>query len=429
MFHHSIFLSLSLSVAFIAIPALGEDPADLKVQNHFEVGPNAGKANENIRAPIDVWWDEKARKLHARSLILTEMDDPVDLRLRRAPGKYPDGPIAGTSPSGTVSGLVCWDALTSAGWRQVAGIEGMAKDAPAPPPAPGSHPGWLTFWTYAENHDDRVRRVILDDTGAMSLGGGGFGGSGLPVPSYGFHLFGGGLRVQAVSVPGPPKLTVVGAAADQQYAYQIIARDSKGNETPAGAASVIDGPAALTADNYIRVEWDQCPGAETYFILRNGRRLDLVFRGEGTRKTLHDSGFADVGYEPARRNATADAEVDGALTVRQGLHTPGVCAPPQITADQHDYDPPGLADGSTLALDAAAPVKITGLKAPVADGRWMLLVNNGKNPVTLVNDGKESNERNRFRTGTGKDFTLRPDQMAVVIYTVQAWRFPSMSGD
>ena len=51
------------------------------------------------------------------------------------------------------------------------------------------------IYTYAYGHDDRMRRVMIDDTGAMSIGGGGYGGNGLAAPSYGLHLFGGGLRL------------------------------------------------------------------------------------------------------------------------------------------------------------------------------------------------------------------------------------------
>src|SRR5438128_2097366 len=86
-------------------PVQAQDPPakELKVTGGFQVGPNTG-AQTKIQAPVDVYWDEAGRKLHARSLILTEVDDPVDLRIRRAPGKFPDGPVTGTSPAGTLSG-------------------------------------------------------------------------------------------------------------------------------------------------------------------------------------------------------------------------------------------------------------------------------------------------------------------------------------
>ncbi|HEY7118402.1 MAG TPA: hypothetical protein VH475_17570 [Tepidisphaeraceae bacterium] len=414
------------------VPSRAADPPaarvtdDLTVARHFQVGPNTG-AQSPIQAPIDVYWDQPGRKLHARSLILTEVDDPVDLRIRRAPGKFPDGPVTGTSPAGTVSGGIHWDALTLSGWRQVAGIEGMAKDLPAPPPTPASHPGWLTFYTYPHDYDDRLRRVILDDTGAMSLGGGGYGGDGLPAPRYGLHLFGGGMRLQAVATPEAPTISVVGRAGNTRYEYRIVARDSKGNPTPPGPAASIVGPDTLDSNNYIKIQWSRSEGAETYHVLRNGQRLNLDFRGEGGMKTLHDIGTATVPYEAAARNRTADAQVDGALVAGQGLSTPGTCQPPPLAVDQDDYAPAGIAECSTLALRATAPTQLGGLVAPATQGRWLLLVNAGDAPILLIDDHDRSQPANRFRTGTGKPLVIEPNQTVLTVYTLGRWRFPNHS--
>ena len=420
-------LGAAFAVALATLPGSSAEPISansrvetLRVAGHFEVGPNVGR-DHRLHAPIDVMWDESGRKLHARSLILTEVDDPVDLRFRRAPGKYPDGPLSGTSPAGALPGLICWDALTSEGWRQLAGIEGMAKDSPAAPPTAGSHPGWLTFWTYAENHDDRIRRVILDDTGAMSLGGGGFGGEGLPVPAYGFHLFGGGLRVQEVASPAAPSVRAVGGG-DTRYEYRLVACDSKGHETPPGPPAVVSGPATLDGEHYVHLEWDQVTGAETYGIIRNGSRLDIRFRGEGKVKQFDDKGLPAQRCKPASRNTTADAEIDGALTAKQALHTPGLCSA-EIETDRHDFDPPCFGACTTLAVTARKPVRVTGLIAPTVEGRWLILVNTGQAAVTLADEDEHSQATNRFRTGTGRAFVLQPEQACGLIHTVGRWRF------
>lgn len=395
--------------------------------DEFEVGPNAGK-EAPIQAPIDVLWDSRGRKLHARSLILTEVGDAVDLRIRRAPGGYPDGPVTGTSSAGTVPGGIHWDALTADGWRQVCGIEGMARESPSPPPTAGSHPGWLTFYTYAEGHDDRIRRMIIDDTGAAALGGGGFGGDGLPPPRYGFHLYGGGLRVQAVASPSAPTLSLVGPAGTTRYEYRLVARDSKAHETPPGPPAVIEnGPARLDGDHAISLQWDRTEGAESYVVLRNGQRLDLVFRGEGTRKTFVDRGYPAVAHQPRSRNGTADAAVDGTLTVGQALFTPGVCAPEPISGERHDFEPAGLEACATLVLRAAAPARLTGLKADTTEGRWLLLVNAGPSVVTLANNAAGSLPAHRFRTGTGQDLALTADQTLLLVHAAGSWRCPSLS--
>jgi hypothetical protein len=395
-----------------------------QVGESLSVGPNVGK-NHSLTAPIDVYWDAKGRKLHARSLILTEIDDPVDLRFRRAPGKYPDGPLAGTSPPGNISGGLHWDALTDGAWRQVAGIEGMSKDHPAPPPTAADHPGWLTVYTYPHNYDDRLRRIIVDDAGAMSLGGGGFGGNGLPAPAYGFHLFGGNMRVQAVKPSPAPKATAVGRAGDVQYVYQIVACDSKGHESEPSTATIIHGPKSLTNDDFIRLQWDQCVGAETYLILRNGERLNLTFRGEGSVKNFDDHGFPSSPYRPVSRNQTADVDVDGRLTARHGIRTPGVCRAPELDGDVHDFDAPGLESCSTLVMKPMKSIALSGIAAPTIEGRWLLLVNDGDKPIAVRDDAGESKPVNRFRLGVKGGVEVAAGQTVCLVYTVERWRMIS----
>lgn len=395
-----------------------EDRAE---QDYFGTGPNVGRASPLI-APIDVYWDEQTKRLYARSLILVEIGDAVDLRIRRAPGEYPDGPISGTSPAGEVPGGIHWDVLTDNGWRQISGIEGVGKDRPAPPPTSASHPGWLSIYTYPENYDERVRRVLIDDKGAMSIGGGGYGGEGLSPPRHGIHVFGGGLRVQSVEPPEMPRLSLVGTGGEVEYAFQIVARDSQGNESAPSAPAMIRGPRRLTAAEGIRIQWDKCPGAETYYILRNRERLDVEFRGEGNEKTFVDAGIAAVAYEPVNRNGTADAQIDGALTINHGLHTPGTCRPPALLSDTHDYNPPRLHSATTLVVSADNAVRLTGIDAPESDGRWLIVLCDGTAPVTLVNESEESDEKNRIRTGRRRDLVLDPDATVCLVYTVGRWR-------
>ena len=91
-----------------------QDPAGkvvaFEVLNNGDVlfGPNlgiarrkAGDGNPNARletdpqhsAPIDFYWDARDRKLHVRSILLTENGDPPDLAFRRAGDEtYPYGP-------------------------------------------------------------------------------------------------------------------------------------------------------------------------------------------------------------------------------------------------------------------------------------------------------------------------------------------------
>jgi hypothetical protein len=359
-------------------------------------------------------------------LILTEVDDPVDLRLRRAPGKYPDGPLTGTSPPGNISGGIHWDALTDGAWRQVAGIEGMSKDHPAPAPTAADHPGWLTVYTYPHHYDDRLRRLIIDETGSMALGGGGFGGNGLPAPAHGFHLFGGGMRIQAVRPPEQPRAEVIGNGDGEQYVYQIVACDSKGHESEPSVATVVRGPRVLGQDEFIRLRWNQCVGAETYLILRNGRRLNLAFRGEGTVKSFDDKGFPSSEHRPTTRNGTADVEVDGQLTAGHGVRTPGVCDASPLEKDAHDFDPPGLEKSSTLVVKPSYPITVSGIAAPKTDGRWLLILNEGGHRIELKDEAADSKPANRIRTAGLATLEVAPGQMICLVYTVERWRLLSM---
>ncbi|MHB1459339.1 MAG: hypothetical protein ACYC0V_20710 [Armatimonadota bacterium] len=419
-------LFIVLVIALSSGPAKAQAPVQLTGDTLF-IGPNVGW-NTPIQAPIDLVWDAKTRRLHLRSLNLTETGDAVDLRIRRLPGKYPDGPdLANQSVAGEIPGGIHWDALTpDGGWRQVAGIEGVLGDQTGPAPTAASHPGWLTFYTYSKQHDDRIRRVLIDDTGGMSLGGGGFGSEGLPAPAYGLHLFGGGLRIQQVANSDTPRLTVVGEGGTTEYTYRIVGLDSKGHPSFASNPSVVRGPAQLSDKNFIRLQWDRSPGAESYWIIRNGERLDINFQGEGNSKTFEDDGdIKSLPYVPITRNASADAEIDGSITAKQAIYTPGVCAPKGLKGVVSNYFPAGLESASSLAINPAGPVTITGIRAPDIEGRWLLVLNLGASPVTLSNGSKQSIAANTILTGTGKDIVLRKDQMIQLVYLMGHWRLLS----
>jgi len=51
-----------------------------------------GPFNVNERV-ADFWYNAAMRRLHIRSLIMAEVDDPVDIKLARVPGTYPNGPL------------------------------------------------------------------------------------------------------------------------------------------------------------------------------------------------------------------------------------------------------------------------------------------------------------------------------------------------
>lgn len=73
-------------------------------------------------------------------------------------------------------------------------------------------------------------------------------------------------------------------------------------------------------------------------------------------------------------------------------------SPPQITADQNNYNPTDLAVAETLLLTADASRSITGITAAVAGAR-MSIVNRGSFDITLKDASASSTAANRFQFG------------------------------
>jgi hypothetical protein len=99
----------------------------------------------------------------------------------------------------------------------------------------------------------------------------------------------------------------------------------------------------------------------------------------------------------------------------------GDLTPAQITADQNNYNPTGLATAYVLRLSSDATRTITGL-AGGADGRELILVNVGSQNVVLADEHASSTAANRFALDTS--LTLGADTAARLLYdsTSTRWR-------
>ena len=114
----------------------------------------------------------------------------------------------------------------------------------------GTHPGRLRFQTFRPGHQEPLTDVLIGQ-GKMSLGGGGFGGEGLPYPSKVLQLWGG--AIEQLKVPTPAAPTVVQDDGSGRHEYAIIALSAQGDPTPASPAVQAGGRATL--------QWDSVPGA------------------------------------------------------------------------------------------------------------------------------------------------------------------------
>src|SRR4051794_26025590 len=138
-----------------------------------------------------------ARGMYARSLfdgpgglwvrsrlIKGEIDDPFDDRFHALER---DGSRRG-SP-----GHISWNVWLDGAWRQMAIIQGEAlelNEVPAEQWSGDTHPGRLRFQTFRPHHGEPLTDAIIGQ-GMVSIGGGGYGGGGLPYPSETLQLWGG----------------------------------------------------------------------------------------------------------------------------------------------------------------------------------------------------------------------------------------------
>jgi hypothetical protein len=103
------------------------------------------------------------------------------------------------------------------------------------------------------------------------------------------------------------------------------------------------------------------------------------------------------------------------------LKITSVITPAQITANQNDYSPTGLATSVQLRLSSDAARTITGF-ALGSEGRILFIVNVGSFNITLANESASSIATNRMITKA--DLILTPNDFAIFRYdnVSQRWR-------
>lgn len=117
----------------------------------------------------------------------------------------------------------------------------------------------------------------------------------------------------------------------------------------------------------------------------------------------------------------------GSLTLPRGLALSGVVSPAQLIADQHNYDPAGLASASVLQIFSDVSRKLSGL-ARGAEGRIVGVLNVGSQSITLLDESTASLAANRFSLGS--DLIIAAKQAALLRYdgTAMRWHALTRSG-
>jgi hypothetical protein len=202
-------------------------------------------------------------------LIKGEIDDPFDDRFHALE----------RNGFRTMPGHISWNVWLDGNWRQTAIVQGeglemseMARELWSG----GNHPGRLRFQTFRPYHDAPLTDVVIGQ-GMMSIGGGGFGGGGLPYAQDVLQLWGGEIRVMPIKTPAAPN--VVSDDGSGAHEYALIALG------PQGAKS--EKSANVKARGKAKLRWDSVAGADAYIVLRDGKEIGPL-RMEGSQKFWTD---------------------------------------------------------------------------------------------------------------------------------------------
>ena len=205
-------------------------------------------------------------------LIKGEIDDPFDDRFHALER---DGSFRGTP------GHISWNTWLDGAWRQMAIIQGEGLELSEVPRERWNgttHPGRIRFQTFRPDHGEPLTDALIGQ-GMMSLGGGGYGGGGLPFPGEVLQLWGGKMQQAAVASPAAP--TIVKDDGSGQHYYAIVAVGPQGQRSRASGQAKAAGRATL--------QWDSAVGADSYIVVRDGTQVAGPLRAEGSQKHWTDA--------------------------------------------------------------------------------------------------------------------------------------------
>lgn len=278
-------LTIVLSVAstFGLMKAVPDQPKVLEVDRLIvtkelivsDTGQPWEKGFEAQQIPRGIYarslWDGPGGLWVRSRLIKGEIDDPFDDRfhalerdgsLRRAPGH------------------ISWNVWTDGAWRQMAIIQGEGletSELPVKEWSGGNHPGRIRLQSFRPNHGEPLTDAVIGQ-GKMSLGGGGYGGGGLPYPAEVLQLWGGEVRQSSIVTPKAPTVVQDDGSGEHQYALVAVG--------PQGKRTAVSHPAK--ASGLAKLRWDSGPGADAYIVLRDGKEITGPLRIEGSQKEWTD---------------------------------------------------------------------------------------------------------------------------------------------
>lgn len=106
-----------------------------------------------------------------------------------------------------------------------------------------------------------------------------------------------------------------------------------------------------------------------------------------------------------------------ALTVAQMMAQASI-SPAALTADQNNYNPPGISDAFMIRLTSTVDVNLTGIH--MGQYGWKTVLNYGPKVITLKKESASSLAVNRFSAEVDK--TIRPGEAVIIAYDSVAQR-------
>jgi hypothetical protein len=280
-----VTIAISVTAAFGLMKAQPERPRELEVDRLIvrkelivsDTGAPWERGYEAHQIPRGVYaraLGDGPGGLWVRSrLIKGELDDPFDDRFHAL---ETNGSLRG-SP-----GHISWNVWLDGAWRQMAIIQGEGLELSEVPRAQWNgqtHPGRLRFQSFRPGHGEPLTDALIGQ-GMMSVGGGGYGGGGLPAPRDVLQLWGGRLLQAPPAVPQAP--TVVRDDGSGPHEYSLLAIGPQNTRTAASPSTRARGLATL--------RWPSVPGADSYLVVRDGQELRSPLRLEGSLKEWTDRG-------------------------------------------------------------------------------------------------------------------------------------------
>ena len=279
-----ILTILLSAAATVGVVKLAENPKELTVERLIvtkelivsDTGQPWEKGFEAHQIPRGIYaksvTEATTGGLWVRSrLIKGEIDDPFDDRFHAL---EKDGSLR------TAPGHISWNVWLNGAWRQMAIIQGEGlemSEVPLKEWNGGTHPGRIRFQTYRPRHNEPLTDALIGQ-GMMSIGGGGYGGGGLPYPSEVLQLWGGEMTKSAIPVPAAPIVLSDDGSGEHQYA--IMAVGVQGRRTAMSPPT--------RARGLVRFRWDSVPGGDSYIVVRDGKEIAGPLRIEGSQKEWID---------------------------------------------------------------------------------------------------------------------------------------------